>query len=274
MNRTKYNLENWNMNEKFRKNSLGKNKVNRSEEDMTPRQISDWIDPDIRGRLGLITESLFGLAVKPGSTPIDQLIAAVEANWTDWNPTDKAFQKLVVKVLGKMPSASEWQQLFAKSVQTPELKNELMKKLGISAITTTNLTAQANTYTLTAIPTASIGKFPPTNIPEGAGRIRIYFNRGTQVDAIAILQSEDSQCYYAALRQNVSTSWWRGGSGVNIAGRPHQFGGRGPRKKVTKQFVGPSGKIIQRTQRYPMWEWQYDIITFNSSNVKLVEVLP
>ena len=256
---------------------------------MTPRQIADWIDPDIRGRLGLITESLFGLTVKPGSTPIDQLIAAVEANWTDWNPADKEFQKLVVKVIGKMPSASEWQQLFAKSVQTPELKNELMKKLGVAAQATPAAApaqaAQVGTKAIaygshatasTAIPAASIGKFPPTNIPEGAGRIRIYFNRGTQVDAIAILRSEDSQCYYAALRQNVSTSWIRGGYGVgiNVRGRPRQFGNYGPKKKVVKQYRSHSGKILQRTQKYHMWEWKFDIITFNSSNVKLVEVLP
>ena len=262
---------------------------------MTPKEISEWIDPDIRGRLGLLAESLYGHPVKPGNTPVDSIIAAVERNWLDWDPNNQKFIDVVIAVLKEtdpktvtMPTPDKWKELFNQSQQSPELKDVLLRKLGItitgpaaSGITgpaasgstgitgpasgSTGITGPASGSTgipvgppLTSLQVAQPGKYPPTGFPEGAGRFRIHFNRGTVVEAVAVLKSADPRSittYYATLRQlaQPKMSYRRGGSrNYNKKGRPSAFA----------KFQG----------KYCYWFG--DIITFRTDNVKMVEILP
>jgi len=246
---------------------------------MTPKEISEWIDPDIRGRLGLLAESLYGHPVKPGNTPVDSIIAAVERNWLDWDPKDQKFMSVVTKILGKTPTPDEWQKLFDQSQQSPELKDVLLRKLRGLAELPKQAPEQQTLFTsvtgsvgasgasgstgipvgppLTSFQVAKPGKYPPTGFPEGAGRFRIHFNRGTIVEAVAVLKSADPRSittYYAALRQRTQPRETdrRGGSGLNKKGRPRAFA----------EFRG----------KYCYWF--VDFITFRTDNVKMVEILP
>jgi hypothetical protein len=222
---------------------------------MTPEEIAKWIDPQGRG---LIIENLYGYPVKPGTTPIDDLIAAVEANWLDWDPKDPKFQKLVTKVLGvkDMPPLEVWQKLFSQSVQSDELKGNLLARLGgqePGLSPAVSPTAQKMPGSLT-ISAARRGTYqnPGTNFPTGSGRFRIHFKRGTVVKAIAVLRGNPrTMTFYAALRPNKKVTSVRGGFGSNGRDRPRAFAHRKGKK----------------------WYWDYDVITFKPTNVRMVEVL-
>lgn len=76
---------------------------------------------------GFITESMYGIPVKRGNDPIDQLIHQIEMNFLDWDWNNKSFQKIMSQVYKGKPPTSP-QQLageLQKSTQDPTLKQKL-----------------------------------------------------------------------------------------------------------------------------------------------------
>ena len=98
----------------------------------TPDGISIHLDDDG----DLVSESLFGFRTKPGKTPIDDLIVAVENSWMEWNIDDPKFVKLATKILGSIPDKSKFIEMIKASSQSEELKNALIDKLKVPDATT------------------------------------------------------------------------------------------------------------------------------------------
>lgn len=150
---------------------------------MNPEQIAEWIGEIGPGRLGLISEDLYGLRVNPGSASIDRLLRAIDAEYIDFNPKDVRFNKLVTKIFGRMPTAEEWQQLLARSNQSPELQHALIQKLGISR-QAYQQQVQMQQQAQPGQPSGA-GQRDPRLPPSSAYRdkYRIHFKRGTIVTA-------------------------------------------------------------------------------------------
>jgi hypothetical protein len=86
-----------------------------------PDGIACHLDDD-----GLVSESLFGFHTRPGKTPIDDLIMAVEALWLEWDLQDPKFIKLATKILGSMPGNNQIIDMIKASSQSQELKDALI----------------------------------------------------------------------------------------------------------------------------------------------------
>jgi len=102
---------------------------------MNPRTIAEWVDRDLRpGGTGLVSEDLYGHHVEPGDSPVDILIASVERNYLEFDPSNQRFQDAVARTVGidlsKEDGIARLAKLVRMSNQSPELKKELLDRLG------------------------------------------------------------------------------------------------------------------------------------------------
>ena len=101
---------------------------------MHPRDIAKWISEDIEeGGKGVIAETLYGIRVEPGNSPIDKLINSVDANFLDFDQSSEGFQAAVVRILGAYPNENQWVRLINSSSQKQELKAKILHSLGIGS---------------------------------------------------------------------------------------------------------------------------------------------